>query len=64
MKKGEIVELDSGKEVELIRSVRRKEQHENDYSQFWEVKDENGNIDVMLLIVRKTVANENTEVRK
>jgi hypothetical protein len=55
MKQGEIVELKSGKEVELIRSIGGKEYHEKDYSQFWEVKDENGNKDIMLLYV-ETVA--------
>lgn len=55
MKKGNIVELESGKEVKLIHSIGRKEQHENDYSQFWEVEDENGKIDVMLLIVKKSI---------
>ena len=57
MKKGEIVELESGKEVKLLRSIGGKERHEKDYSQFWEIEDENGKTDVLLLIVKDSILN-------
>lgn len=55
LKKGDIVELENGKEVKLLHSIGGKERHTKDYSQFWEVETESGKTDVLLLIVKDTL---------
>jgi hypothetical protein len=64
MKKGQIAELENGKEVKLLHPIGGRERHKSDYSQFWEVENENGKTEVMLLVVKDTVSDDNNSIKE